>query len=232
MLTEEQRARIERNRQEALAKRARMTQQQQQQQTAPPQQQTAPPQQQTAPPQQHQTSHAAGNQHHGGPSFTPAGPSRPPPQQYVQQGRSSRPSPEVPVVMVDACEAAIIEQAMMAAQRPLHQPQQQQRSQHPTPTQPNTHGQPQWQQQRLPNAAQPKQKSQIPSSQQQQQKTPANQPPPVATGPPVIVSLSVTSEGMFKAICLYNAGVCWVGLLSKMCLSCRPFHININNCVL
>ena len=211
-LTEEQRARIERNRQEALAKRARLQQQQHQQPQQQPQQpppQQPPPQQQQAPAYLH-----AAQRSTTGPRGQAAQPHRSfQAQQQQQRPAAAQPTPDVPVVMVDAFEAAIIEQAMMAAaaRRPAAQPQQPQAS---------SQGNSQWQQQQLSMGAsghlqqsQPAHRPQQQQQQQQQQKASTSQqpalqsPPAAATGPPVTVNLAVTADGMFKAMCGYHAGV-------------------------
>ena len=161
-LTEEQKARIERNRQEALAKRARL----QQQQPAPALLgQPAPP-----------------------PQYRPT----PPPAR-------ARQASDVGVVMVDANEAAIIEQALMAAEkRPLPvAPSTGSGTAHVLPT--PGHASP-WQQRQpaAANAAQHEQPAQL--------RTPM-QPPPATAGPAVTVALAVTEHGMFKAQVPFHAGV-------------------------
>ena len=163
-LTPEQRARIERNRQEALAKRARLLQLQQQQQQQQ-RQQPQPPQPQ--PPQQ---GARPANSWSGAPP--PAG----------------RQAPAVPVVTVDAHEAALIEQAMMSAQRRL-------------PAQGQAPAEAQAQAQRAPPPGAGMAHAQPAAAR------PALQSPPAAAGPALTVNLVVEpADGRFKAVCAYHAG--------------------------
>ena len=204
-LTAEQRARIERNRQEALAKRARLQQQQQQQPTL---------------------------QLHGGRQTSSGTGQSPPPylnRQLHEQPSGpahTRPAPQVAVVTIDAHEAAIIEQAMMAAQRLPHLrsqeqekgpfQQQQQKMSSNLPAQENGRPDPRPMEQQQQQQQQKQQQHQPRQHQlQHQQLQPADRAPnsqqqqttSTAGGPPITVSLVVQNEGMFKAACGYHEGV-------------------------
>ncbi len=206
-LTEEQRARIERNRQEALAKRARLQPQHGQHASSG----TAPAQVQFRPPAL-QAPQAPG---------TWARPS------------SARTQHQPPVENVDASEAAAIEQAMRAAQQraqaqprpqPL-QPQQQlpppQQLAHQPPSQMKPpHRTPDVAVENV-DASEAAAIEQAMRAAQEKVQTPArpphvhqtmpaqepSKPAAVTTGPAFAISFSVSDKGMIKAMCGYNAAV-------------------------
>ena len=178
-LTEEQRARIDRNRQEALAKRARLLEQQQQQ-----------PQQ----PQPQQLQHHQDQPQHANIQVAHRSPGQQLNQHQVrhlfqQQRPVSRPAPpEVPVLIVDAHEDAIIEQAMMAAQK---RPQVNSQSQSQMQQQSIPHSQQSFQRQQQKQGQNPKPASQQPPK-------PSNHSPPAAalTGPPVTIHFAVNNDSL------------------------------------
>jgi len=206
-LTEEQRARIERNRQEALAKRARL-------------------QPQTA-------QHASSGKAPAPLQPRPAAMQAPQAPSTWASPSPARLQHQLPVENVDASEAAAIEQAMRAAQqRAQPRPQPLQPQQRPPPQQHLVH-QPQHQmkpphrppdvavenvdeseaaaiEQAMRAAQQKAQTLARPSQPHSHQAMPAQEPSKpaaVTTGPAFAISFNVTDRGMIKAMCGYNAAV-------------------------